>query len=572
MTQPYSLPAQGDEHGILRFLDGLDSESASAREYAGKHWEESLRQLRGDQWRMNRPPHFMANIIRNQVERKVAALTEVKPTIKVVGTKPGISNAAFVINQAIKSIWDLNQMDSVLYRLGMTGMTLGSGFLYTYYDPSLNNFLGDIAIRHIDPRRMLIDPMVMEAEHLHQAAYMCMETFDTLGNIRQRFPGRGMLVTPDRKYSSFISEKHRSQNVGVLSSVLRSFPQIFKPGPAIKEGPIPRATMREYWLRDPQLGQDGQPLFPTGRRIIRAGDIILSDEKNPYWDGMFPIDMFDWNLDFDSPWGIGEVNELRRLQEAFNRIGDGIIRNALLSNNVKVIADMDALEPDKWDELTNEGGIIIKKRPGRELTYEMPKELPQYLFQLMSSLLSFCDMLTGNVDPSGEKTGAQAISAAALEGLQSQAQTLIRQISRRYENLLERVGQKLISRVCQYYTSDRILQLVGPSKEWLSYVYERQKIFMDDKGNVRKALDTEKMFSDFRFLVVPGSSLANTRVQRTMMAMQLRGNLGVPVPSVKTILKEADLGDPDEMMREGFEEAQQFGMGQPEPPKSAKKH
>jgi hypothetical protein len=506
----------------------------------------------------------MANIIRNQVEKKVAALTEVKPTIKVSPTKPGLVDAAHILNQSIKSIWDMNQLDQTLYRLCMTAMTLGSSFLTAYYDPKASNYLGDIQVRQIDPRRVLVDPGVTEAENLRDAAYLITESFDTLSNIRMQFPGRGMLVKADRKYSTFATDRNKTGNHGVLSAVLRSMPQMFKSGPTIKEGPIPRATLREYWIRDPQLGEDGQPMFPTGRHIIRAGDVVLLDEKNPYWDGGFPLEMFDWNLDFDTPWGVGEVQELRRIQESFNRIGDGIIRNALISNNVKVIADMDALEPDKWDELTNEGGIIIKKRPGREITYDMPQPLPDYLFTLMTTLINFADMLTGNVDVTAGKRPSGVMSASAIEGLQMQAQTLVRAVARRLEGVLERIGQKLISRVLQFYTHDRVLHMLGPSHEWISYTFERQKIYVDDSGKPRKALDVERMFNDFRFLVVPGSSLATTRVQRTMLAMNLRGNLGVPVPSLKTILKEADLGDPEEMIKEGYEEAQKLGLGQQE--------
>jgi hypothetical protein len=555
--------ASQNETQLLKFLDGLDMEGESARSIISKNWDESLRQLRGDQWRMGRSPHFMANIIRNQVEKKVASLTEVKPTVKVVPGKIGIGNAAHIINQAIKAIWDRNLLDMALHRMAMTAMTLGSSFISTYYDPAANNYIGDIAIRPIDPRRVWIDPAITEAERLREASYIITESFDTLGNIRMRFPGRGMGVKSDMRYTASLMTRHK-QSSGLMSAVLRSFPQVFKPGGGVKEGPIGRAVVREYWIRDPQLGQDGKMLFPTGRHIIRSGDIVLADEANPYWDGMWPIDMFDWSMDFDSPWGLGEVSELRRIQEAFNRIGDGIIRNALLSNNIKVIADMDALEPDKWDELTNEGGIIIKKRPGREISYDMPKEMPGYLFQLMTTLVNFADMLTGNVDVTGGKRPSGVVAASAIEGLQVQSQTLVRMVSRRIESLLERVGEKLVSRVIQFYNSDRVLQMLGPSREWVAYAFERNKIYLDDKGNIRDPLEVEKMFHDFKFLVVPGSSLASTRVQRTMLAMNLRNNLGIPVPSIKTILREADLGDPDEMIQDGYEEAQKLGLGQQE--------
>lgn len=553
-----------DELGLLKFLDALEDEGRAAREYSAKHWDESIRQLRGDQWRMARNPHFTMNIIRNQVERKVSALTEVKPTLKVSPTKQGLDNAAQIMNQSIKALWDMQQVDQTLHRLCVSAMTLGSGFLTTYWDPAANNYTGEIMIRMIDPRKVIIDPGVTEAEHLKYAAYVMTESFDTLNNIRMRYPGRGLLVKPDKKYSSQLHARHQQAGrggAGILSAVMRSMPTVFRNNP-VKEGPIARAEIREYWVSDPQLGQDGQPAFPTGRHIIRSGDVILRDEVNPFWDGMWPIDMMDWNMDFDSPWGLGEVQELRRIQEAFNRIGDGLVRNSLLSNNVKVIADMDALEPDKWDELTNEGGIVIKKRPGREITYDFPREMPQYLFQLMTTLINFAEMSTGNLDVSGQAKGGQGgnvISASALEGIQAQSQLLIRAVARRLEGLLERIGQKLISRILQFYTHDRVLHLLGPTREWISYTFERNKVFLDDQGQQRKPLDVQRMFNDFKFLVVPGSSLATTRVQRTMMALNLKNALQI-VPSIKTILREADLGpDPEEMIEEGIKEMEKYG-------------
>jgi hypothetical protein len=130
--------------------------------------------------------------------------------------------------------------------------------------------------------------------------------------------------------------------------------------------------------------------------------------------------------------------------------------------------------------------------------------------------------------------------------------------------MLERVGQKMISRIFQFYTSDRVLFQQGATREWMAYTYVRQQLLLDDDGNARPLEEQEKLFRDFKFLVTPGSSLAATRVQRTMAALQLRSATGV-APSVRRILQEADMGDPDELMKEGLEEAKY--LPEPPPPK-----
>jgi hypothetical protein len=55
-------------------------------------------------------------------------------------------------------------------------------------------------------------------------------------------------------------------------------------------------VISQYWLRSDQMGDDGKPLYPTGRVIHRAANqaLILDDAPNPYWDGHWPVDIWDW--------------------------------------------------------------------------------------------------------------------------------------------------------------------------------------------------------------------------------------------------------------------------------------
>ena len=230
------------------------------------------------------------------------------------------------------------------------------------------------------------------------------------------------------------------------------------------------------------------------------------------------------------------------------------------------MADVDALDPDQWDKLDNEAGLIIRKKPQRTFEYVPPTELGPTIPNTMSSFIQLADMLTGNTDVQGGPSEAQ--SSSVLEGLQAARQTLVRSVSRRLESALERVGQKLISRIFQYYNSDRIFFQLGPSRDWISYVYERLRILEDDKGNARDPEQIRTMFRDYKFLVSPGSSLAISRVQRTMTLLQLRGATGI-APSVRRILNEADIGDPDALLAEGMEELKH--LPPPPPPKKSGK-
>lgn len=552
------IPPSGDEIALLRFLDAVDGETEAAKRDHVRTWEDNIKQVRGDQWRLRRQPYFLANIIKNQVRRKVSTLTEAKPEFKVQAVKPDVSKAATAVYNACKAVLDGAYFDDTLARLCQYGMAFGSGFVGISWDPLRE----DVDISFLDPRRVFLDPGIREASRLDRGQYIRIDTILPLSEVRRLFPVRGALVKPDSKYSSYSEGTGRSRT-SVTSTVLAMLPRVYKPGLPNKPGPIPRAEIREYWIRDSKLNTEGAELFPGGRHIVRAGNIVLLDEPNPYWDGGWPIEMFEWDMDFDSPWGLDDVQDLRRLQESINRMGDAWIRNLLLGSNFKIVGDVDALDPDQWEKLDNEAGLIIRKKPQRQLDYVPAVPPDPNTPAAIEGLIRLCDMLTGNADARGsERSGASA--SAALEGLQMARQTLVRSVARRLESVIERLGQKLISRIFQYFTADRMLFIIGPEKDWIPYAFQRELILKRDDGSMRPAKERETMFRDFQFMVTPLSSLALTRVQRTMAALQLRSATGV-APSVRRILAESDMGDPDAMIKEGLEEAKT--LPPPPPPR-----
>jgi len=351
---------------LLRQCEQIDGETENARKDIEKNWNDNIKQVRGDQWRLKRNPYFLANVIKNQVNRKTGYLTEVKAQFKVSAIKPNLQQASSVIYNDARAILDRSNSEDAFYRLAKFGMTLGSGFLGAMYDPLED----DIEVAFYDPRRVYIDKWITSAADLDKAQYLRIDTVLPLADIRRRFPGRGQNVKPDEKFSTY-SEKSRGR-LSVANSVLSEMPYPYRPRGVGISGPIPRAEIREYWIRDPQLNTQGEPLFSGGRHVIRAGKTILIDEANPYWDGTWPLVMFEWDVDYDSPWGMDEIQDLKRLQEAINRMGDAWIRNLLLGSNFRIVADLDALEPDQWKELDNEAGLIIRKKPQRQFDYQAP--------------------------------------------------------------------------------------------------------------------------------------------------------------------------------------------------------
>ena len=112
------------------------------------------------------------------------------------------------------------------------------------------------------------------------------------------------------------------------------------------------------------------------------------------------------------------------------------------------------------------------------------------------------------------------------------AETLIRATARRLEYVVERIGIKLISRIIQFYTADRVMLLTGPGQEWDEYKYRRSELLKPlldglDPATGESLKESERetklreFFTNFRFKVTPLSSMPQNRIQRGLMALQL---------------------------------------------------
>ena len=326
-------------------------------------------------------------------------------------------------------------------------------------------------------------------------------------------------------------------------------------------------------------------------------------QQNPFFDGMWPYEMYDNEPDPDHPWGHAEVGALKKLNEAFNRTGHTLVKQ-LIKNVPLIIADANALRPEDITDLKELEEIVLEKAAGRTVERIPPAAPTSVSLDLMRLCMSLIEMETGLQDGAMQGKGRVELrSAPQLEGLMQMSQVLIRSQARRLEAFLERVGQKLISRTFQFVTDDRIFtyvdgdtvkefdfnkdELRGQIVEQAMKVCEQEakdetKRRMEEDGlSLEKAFVKPELDEDdilehikgawklFRFKIIPFSSLASTRIQRAMMLEQLAEKGGIPMSMV---LEEAGFDNPKELQAQAAKEMQEkqaLGFPPPEPPKKS---
>lgn len=507
------------ERKLLQLTDKLISEGTSAKERLGLHaqWEEYRRVREGSGgWKGSRPPHFQANLPGNFLDRKIAALTESTPEILVTSRRKDFSAPARILHDTAQALWShLGMQQRIKTAADNAGTTGTVGFLVDW-DPDALYGRGDIVVRVVPPEGIGLDPAVTSAEDLDEAEYVWWEDWPSLEWLTERYPVRGGLVQPDVGVSSYPSSISTSRRR--ISGPNRLAPR--EKGSSV----IPRARMRTFWRRDLSKSATGDYLYPGGRKIVRAGDVILYDGPNPYWDGTCPLSLWTWTARSGTPWGDGDIKAIRKLGEAFNRMGDLLIRNAILNNNVWIVGDFDALEAKEWNKLDNLEALVVKKRFGRDLRRDPPPNMPPYYFQLLSFIPEIMEVMVGLKDVSPGGRAPSAPSLGALEAYQQASQSLVRGINFNLESTMRRVGKKLLSRTVQYYTGDRVFDIVGPSGEFVQYLFERAKLLKTTEGRqilVTNTTEHRDFLAEFSYLVVPNSGLASNRIQRALIMQQL---------------------------------------------------
>lgn len=579
------MATTGTEDKLLEALARLESEASVVKKRFNQYVQENLGQVRGDgQWKMRtRKPYFLYNVIQENIDNKVGKLSETKPKVRILPLANGLSAVADILGTSTDYVWNETSAEAKLERAAHFGAVMGTAFIETRWNPSLRFGQGEIEMFLRDPRTVRFDPMIKDPSELKAAQYVIWDEIVPLSVIQAEYPGRGALVIPDSRNSVYDEPDTTAQ--GRVKSAAQTLQKRGSQGRGLT---IPRAVIKTHYIVDRRSSVEdmgfnfpildgitevapgnGTP-FPGGRRIITAmsgnGPVVLHDSYNKYWDGEWPIDMLAWNIDVESAWGPDDVQRQIKTQEAINRLGDAYVGNALKNAIIRYVVDRGAIDPQELKKFAEDAAEIIYKNPGRTLERAVPPPLPAEMLGFISSLIDLTKRNIGVLDPQLEKKMPSIVTGPAIEGLQVAMEGSIRTASRRMEEFIQRIGNKIVSRIFQYWNSPRLIHFVGTTGEWREFEFHRSQLLMmkdpkTGRSKPRSIEELQKAYRDFRFVVEPGSSLAVTKVQRAMMRLEMFKVGGMRLSKV---MEEMGIENPEEEIEKAREEREKYGLTPPE--------
>jgi len=417
------------------------------RYYAGQHWQHPVAA-----WRSTP----VVNFIFSTIETIIPIMTDNRPQIVVLPMEPSDTNISEVIQNIIKKIWVEQDTDLKLPMVIKNTLKYGTGFAKVWWNPLLAQGRGDVAISVVDPRHMYPSPGALDME---DAKYIVFAANVPLSNVERDYPHvKGKLVGGIWDEDLTISKTITSQGTSLGLESLGPTPttdntsQTWHKDTSGTQATAERkglVTLVEMWHRD-----ESDRVMVT----IMANSKLLRHGPSPFKHNSFPFIKF---VDYMVPgtfWGMGEIQQLHRLQDDINRRRGQIHDILRLTANPPFVVDADSgIHPKA---MTNRPGTILYKNRGSDVRWLQPPILPAALFSLQELDKRDFDSISGVLDVTQGRRPVGVEAASAIIELQEAAQTRIRAKVRNMEAGLRRMGQQIIALVQQFYTEPRVIRLV----------------------------------------------------------------------------------------------------------------
>jgi hypothetical protein len=545
-----------DDKKILQLVDSLYSRAKKYRKRYDQKWIDFYKMFRGRQWKEVRPAYRhseVLNLVFETIQSMVPILTDSRPKLEFLPTVPSQFEVADILTKVASNDWEHNNWLYTLTEIIYDAHFYGTGFGYVGFNPKAEMGLGSIEFESQDVFYAFPDPQARDVNGKRTKHFITAEPVD-ISQLKKEYADK-----PNSKYiAADIIDFQQGDKADIYQVMFKSptDSKLIVEGPSGYDSIAKNQTLKiTIYSKDDdfdeeaqiELGEDGTPKldengepqkkfiqklkYPTGRKIVVAGGVVLEDGPLIFEDGQFPfVKLTNYILPREF-WGVGDVENLDSPQKTINKIISFTLDiMTLMGNPIWIVDDAAGIDTDN---IFNKPGLIIEKAAGTEVRRESGVELPGYVLPLLDRYRRYFDGISGQTDLSRGVEPGNVTAASAIEDLQQAQQTRLRQKTRNIDAFLQDFGKLYVSRVFQFYSVPRIVRVTGDTNADQYFYFHVEKLEgQDEQGNpiTRRfanitSHDGEakriEIIGDFDIRVSTGSTLPFAKEAKGQMSLNL---------------------------------------------------
>jgi hypothetical protein len=300
-------------------------------------------------------------------------------------------------------------------------------------------------------------------------------------------------------------------------------------------------------MRYRKADENDARLYPYRRLLISSDNCIPYDGPSFDWHGMFPgvsfcVDEWPWE-----PLGFSLVHDGFEINDAIKKIARGnmdkisaqLQPSMAFDTNSTSMAEMRAFDPYKPNERFGYDGQGSEGPPAQPaLPHELTAVTPESM-KMIEYLEGALDSQLGVRDAMSLMKSRMAGSMDEMEKVLEALGPIIEDISRSMEPPMRDLGVMVKYLILQYYTTPRIMQIVGPdgvSPEVFDYdpaqlVPSHMPGENVESASSSNAIQRARVFADnLRFFILPNSLHEITQMSLKLGMIQLK-KAGVKIDS-----------------------------------------
>jgi len=486
------------------------------------------------------------------IQKELPFMTDRMPKIYVEPMEPSDKYAAELFQMIMATKWVQRDMDKKIPEGTLNAKELGTNFYRPFWNPELDNGLGDVDCEVVDPIECFPFAYTHEMTKEKCEGFVWARNV-SLGWIRKNYPKEGWRVKSwtdpsvvDRAKETAVANQKSDDYVQVgdigTSTGYTSVETNYLPsagGGDMRETDLKRCTLIKCYLKDDSLEDEDKKdkkkksLYPLGRVITIAGGVVLADESFQ-WE-FFPGFVEQRNYIQPSEfWGESDVSQIKEINKIYNKLFSMLAESVRRGVYTQKFIDIrSGIDPDEY--VTTEDAVYPTKIPN-PITESVPQALPMQAFSMVQSLQQILGTIAGTVDYNPPQTG-DLPSGRALAEMNEITQTRLRQKIRNLEYSVRKIGSAWLEILLKNYTEDRTMRLINPStneSEW-AFIFKEddpQKAeIIKQKAKQEVIPGTEQKDPKTGQVVNPGKPKFN----HILNIAEIKGNFDLTVATGSTV-------------------------------------